>query len=419
MSSTAVISTCPSPSSKSSLPALTIPLRNSLSTRRAKVKNNKLTLAVPNLHLRRPSQTPLSALPIDLGVRAPHPLGRQEVIATLSAQDSGYSADFDKYLTGPICILPNLYLGSEHNASNMEMLKSLGIRCILNVAKEVNNPLFRASSPLRKSCSRKFSANSVNIKSPKALSPIKSPSSVSPSHIVKISRTRNEPRGLEPLRIRSSRTPPTSPRRVISNESLDSPTRMFTGLSLRSRTPSPTTYGPKPLHSISGHIGNVSATSLNSTESTLYTPSTASPSASHINRAFVFPVINVNDQHYDQTMSSPTTPTTPTTPLSPNSMVLPVYRKLYWEHDEEILPHLQDAFDYIDEARNNNMPILINCQQGVSRSATLVIAYTMKTLRLRLAQSYAFVKSRSPHICPNMGLMSQLAVFELELFKDD
>lgn len=44
----------------------------------------------------------------------------------------------DSYKQGPVCILPNLYLGGYHNASNAAQLNALNINCIINVASEVN-----------------------------------------------------------------------------------------------------------------------------------------------------------------------------------------------------------------------------------------------------------------------------------------
>ncbi|KAJ3078533.1 hypothetical protein HK102_004427, partial [Quaeritorhiza haematococci] len=76
--------------------------------------------------------------------------GRDHMSTTcgsLSARDPEMAFDGDRspYKHGPICILPNLYLGSEHNASNIETLRSLDVRYILNVAKEVTNPLVERS----------------------------------------------------------------------------------------------------------------------------------------------------------------------------------------------------------------------------------------------------------------------------------
>ncbi|KAI9345791.1 dual specificity phosphatase, partial [Zopfochytrium polystomum] len=57
--------------------------------------------------------------------------------------------------------------------------------------------------------------------------------------------------------------------------------------------------------------------------------------------------------------------------------------------------------------------ILVACQQGISRSASLVIAYVMRRLGLPLADAYEHVKDRSPWVAPNMWFLGQLAEFEV------
>lgn len=44
---------------------------------------------------------------------------------------------------------------------------------------------------------------------------------------------------------------------------------------------------------------------------------------------------------------------------------------------EDILCVLYDCFDYIESARAQSGHVLVHCSQGVSRSATIVIAYLM------------------------------------------
>ncbi|KAJ8469140.1 hypothetical protein ONZ45_g16992 [Pleurotus djamor] len=57
------------------------------------------------------------------------------------------------YSDGPIQIIPNVWLGSEENARDWKTLHTLGIKCILNVAKEVSSPFDSVASivprPLR------------------------------------------------------------------------------------------------------------------------------------------------------------------------------------------------------------------------------------------------------------------------------
>ncbi|KAF8941673.1 hypothetical protein BGZ58_000009 [Dissophora ornata] len=91
------------------------------------------------------------------------------------------------------------------------------------------------------------------------------------------------------------------------------------------------------------------------------------------------------------------------------------FKSLAWtHHQKDLLRDFPTAFAMIDEAvaRNHgNGKALIHCQLGVSRSASLVIAYVMKTLGMGLTEAYDFVKQRSAVISPNMSLMYQLAEY--------
>ncbi|ORX95342.1 phosphatases II [Basidiobolus meristosporus CBS 931.73] len=92
------------------------------------------------------------------------------------------------------------------------------------------------------------------------------------------------------------------------------------------------------------------------------------------------------------------------------------YKNLAWGHNEEnILASLHDAFSFIDEARSKKLGILVHCQLGVSRSASLIIAYVMRAQRLGVNEAYDYVKSRSGSISPNMSLICQLVELEKSL----
>ncbi|KAK3808418.1 MAG: Mkp-4, partial [Benniella sp.] len=92
------------------------------------------------------------------------------------------------------------------------------------------------------------------------------------------------------------------------------------------------------------------------------------------------------------------------------------FRTLAWTHHQKnLLRDFPTAFELIDEAvasNNGNGKALVHCQLGVSRSASLVIAYVMRSLGMGLTEAYDFVKQRSSVISPNMSLMYQLAEFE-------
>jgi atypical dual specificity phosphatase len=71
--------------------------------------------------------------------------------------------------------------------------------------------------------------------------------------------------------------------------------------------------------------------------------------------------------------------------------------------------------DKIHSVLNNGGTLLIYCRAGMSRSATLCIAYFMKYNGMNLEEAYQFVRERRPIIHPNIGFMSQLRKYETKL----
>ena len=59
--------------------------------------------------------------------------------------------------------------------------------------------------------------------------------------------------------------------------------------------------------------------------------------------------------------------------------------------------------------------VMIYCRAGMSRSATLCIAYFMKHHGMSREDAYQFVRERRPIICPNPGFVRQLREYEAKL----
>ncbi|XP_054168413.1 dual specificity protein phosphatase 1-like [Oppia nitens] len=83
---------------------------------------------------------------------------------------------------------------------------------------------------------------------------------------------------------------------------------------------------------------------------------------------------------------------------------------------EDISIWFSEAIDFIDCVRNSNGKVLIHCHAGISRSATICMAYLMATKRLRMEEAYEYVKSRRKIISPNFNFMGQLLGFETQVF---
>lgn len=78
-----------------------------------------------------------------------------------------------------------------------------------------------------------------------------------------------------------------------------------------------------------------------------------------------------------------------------------------------------DAFSFIDECAADGGKVLVHCVAGKSRSASIVIPYMMKTLKMSFYSTFRLVKEKRPGIGPNHGFISQLKKFDEELHKDE
>ena len=76
--------------------------------------------------------------------------------------------------------------------------------------------------------------------------------------------------------------------------------------------------------------------------------------------------------------------------------------------------HFDDVADFIDEALAAGGKVLVNCEMGMSRSSTCVLAYLM--LRQRMTASEALKKVREVRaVRPNPGFLAQLAELDTRL----
>ena len=69
----------------------------------------------------------------------------------------------------------------------------------------------------------------------------------------------------------------------------------------------------------------------------------------------------------------------------------------------------------LDGVRDNGGRVLVHCHAGVSRSATVCMAYVMKSLNYDLRSAYDFVKRKRSCVSPNLHFMGQLLEFERRL----
>lgn len=103
------------------------------------------------------------------------------------------------------------------------------------------------------------------------------------------------------------------------------------------------------------------------------------------------------------------------------------------DDDQELLPHLDTAFEFINKAAKGwlttsasqkkdkeeaqKATILVHSYFGMSRSSAIVIAYLMKEKKWNLKESYQHLKKRHSSVNPNDNFAVQLIRYEQELFE--
>ncbi|XP_068422994.1 dual specificity protein phosphatase 2 [Clinocottus analis] len=73
------------------------------------------------------------------------------------------------------------------------------------------------------------------------------------------------------------------------------------------------------------------------------------------------------------------------------------------------------AIAFIDSVKQSGGRVLVHCQAGISRSATICLAYLMHAQRVKLDEAFDFVKRRRQVISPNLAFMGQLLQFETDV----
>ncbi|ESZ97638.1 hypothetical protein SBOR_1982 [Sclerotinia borealis F-4128] len=106
--------------------------------------------------------------------------------------------------------------------------------------------------------------------------------------------------------------------------------------------------------------------------------------------------------------SSPSTPRPST-----SEMKIPEYIHLPWDHNTDVQDELWDLCQTIESRSKEGKKVLVHCQQGASRSATLIIAYGMYINQdLSANEAYNLAQSKSRWVNPNMSLLFSLNDFK-------
>ncbi|XP_068968629.1 dual specificity protein phosphatase MPK-4 isoform X2 [Bombus flavifrons] len=79
---------------------------------------------------------------------------------------------------------------------------------------------------------------------------------------------------------------------------------------------------------------------------------------------------------------------------------------------EDLLTHFEDSYEFIDHSLQQDEKILVHCYFGISRSATIVIAYLMKKYKKSFYDAFEAVKEKRRFVGPNAGFLAQLKLYE-------
>lgn len=84
--------------------------------------------------------------------------------------------------------------------------------------------------------------------------------------------------------------------------------------------------------------------------------------------------------------------------------------------ESDMQSKFRTACEYIDTRRAAQEVVLAFSQLGISRSATIVLAYLMYTNKASLKDSWEHLTKCCPTVRPNRGFVQQLSTWEVELF---
>lgn len=86
--------------------------------------------------------------------------------------------------------------------------------------------------------------------------------------------------------------------------------------------------------------------------------------------------------------------------------------RVYDDEKTDLLKHWDNTYKYISKAKKDGSKVLVHCKMGVSRSASVVIAYAMKAYNWDFQKALKHVKEKRSCIKPNSSFISQLETYQ-------
>ena len=95
---------------------------------------------------------------------------------------------------------------------------------------------------------------------------------------------------------------------------------------------------------------------------------------------------------------------------------LPFYRVDVVDSSREPVElFFQEAVEFVSAHRSADEGVLVHCRSGVSRSATIVLAYLLTEAGMPLLDAFHLVRSKRPVVTPNIGFMRKLIELEISI----
>lgn len=80
--------------------------------------------------------------------------------------------------------------------------------------------------------------------------------------------------------------------------------------------------------------------------------------------------------------------------------------------EADLLSFFDECSEFITSGLKNKQNVIVHCLEGVSRSATVVLAHVMYSNQMSLDEATDFIKSVYPKANPNVGFLEQLKLYE-------
>ncbi|CAF0831825.1 unnamed protein product [Didymodactylos carnosus] len=80
--------------------------------------------------------------------------------------------------------------------------------------------------------------------------------------------------------------------------------------------------------------------------------------------------------------------------------------------EQNLSQHFEKCIDFIHAARLDGKDVLVHCQAGISRSATIVLAYLMTIMDYDFDKAMQIVRGARDYIYPNYGFCEQLKKYQ-------